>query len=93
MIGGFLGRATGLVASGAVGAVAYDGVKRLARSNVLHGAAVAVASWGLRGARVAETGAEKARLTTADIISEARGKLGEQSPPPGTAASANNHEH
>jgi hypothetical protein len=90
----FLGRATGLVASGVVGAVAYDGVKRLVRGDVLHGAAVAVTSWGLRGARVAETGAEKARLTTtADIVSEARGKLGEQSPPPGTAASANNHEH
>ena len=93
MIGGFLGRATGLVAGGAVGAVAYDGVKRLMRSDVFHGAAVTVTSWGLRGARLAETGAEKARLTTADIISEARDKVGEQSPAPGGAASAHNHEH
>lgn len=93
MIGGFLGRAAGLVASGAVGAVAYDGVKKLVRSDVVHGAAVTVTSWGLRGARLAETGAEKARLATADIVSEAREKVGEQSPAPGAAAVAHQHEH
>ena len=50
MIGGFVGRAAALVASGVVGAVAYDGIKRLARSNALHGAAVAATSCALRGA-------------------------------------------
>ncbi|MCU1662677.1 MAG: hypothetical protein JWR58_2742 [Pseudonocardia sp.] len=91
MIGGFVGRAAALVASGVVGAVAYDGIKRLARSNALHGAAVAATSCALRGARVAETGAEKARLTTADIVSEARERIGEQTPAPGAAVPA--HEH
>jgi hypothetical protein len=91
MLGGFVGKAAGLAATGLVGAAAYDGVKRFARSNLLHGAAVTVTSWGLRGARAAEAGAERARLTTADIVSEARERIGEQTPPPG--APAPDHEH
>jgi hypothetical protein len=51
MLGGFVGKAAGVVASGLVGAAAYDGVKRLVRSDTLHGAAVTVTSWGLRGDR------------------------------------------
>ncbi|MGQ0719143.1 MAG: DUF1490 family protein [Pseudonocardiales bacterium] len=94
MFGGFVGKAAGLVASGLVGAAAYDGVKRIARSDILHGAAVTVTSWGLRGVRAAETGAEKARLATADIVSEARERIGEQTPAPGAAAANGNaHEH
>ncbi len=91
MLGGFVGKAAGLVASGLVGAAAYDSVKRVVRSDALHGAAVTVTSWGLRGARAAETGAERARLATADIVSEARERIGEQTPPPGAGAPA--HEH
>ena len=91
MLGGFVGKAAGLVASGLVGAAAYDGVKRVVRSNTLHEAAVTVTSWGLRGARAAETGAERARLATADIVSEARDRIGEQTPPPGAGAPV--HEH
>ena len=91
MIGGFVGRAAGFVASGLVGAAAYDGVKRFVRSDSLHDAAVTVTSWGLRGARAAETGAEKARLATADIVSEARERIGEQTSPPAAGVPA--HEH
>jgi hypothetical protein len=90
IVGGIVGKAAGLVASGLVGAAAYDGVKRVARSNAVRGAAVTVTSWGLRGARAAETGAEKARLATADIVSEARAKIGEEAPVPGAA---HTHEH
>ena len=93
MIGTVLCGAPRLIATGAVGAVAYDGVKKLMRVSVFHGAAVSVTSWGLRGARLAETGAEKARLTTADIVSEAREKVGERSLPPGGGGGAHNHEH
>lgn len=92
MFGGLVGKAAGLVASGLVGAAAYDGVKKIARSSVVHGAAVTAMSWGLRGVRAAETGAEKARLATADIVSEARERIGEQSPAPG-AANGHAHEH
>jgi Protein of unknown function (DUF1490) len=91
MIGGFVGKAAGVLASGLVGAAAYDGVKRLVRSDTLHGAAVTVTAWGLRGARAAEAGAERARLATADIVSEARERIGEQTPPPG--APAHDHTH
>jgi hypothetical protein len=90
IVGGLVGKAAGLVASGLVGAAAYDGVKRVARSGAVRGAAVTVTSWGLRGARAAEAGAEKARLTTADIVSEAREKIGEEAPVPGAA---HTHEH
>jgi hypothetical protein len=86
MLGGLVGKAAGLVASGLVGAAAYDGVKRFVRSDALRGAAVTVTALGLRGARAAEAGAERARLATADIVSEARERIGEQTPPPGAPA-------
>jgi hypothetical protein len=91
MLGAFVGKAAGLLATGVVGAAAYDGVKRFVRSDALRGAAVTVTALGLRGARAAEAGAEQARLTTADIVSEARERIGEQTPPPGAPAA--NHEH
>jgi hypothetical protein len=92
MLHAAVGKAAGVVASGLVGAAAYDGVKRLVRSNALREAAVTVTSWGLRGARAAETGAERARLATADIVSEARERIGEEATPPG-GASGHGHEH
>jgi hypothetical protein len=91
MLHAAVGKAAGFVASGLVGAAAYDGVKRLVHSNALHDAAVTVTSWGLRGARAAETGAERARLATADIVSEARERIGEEATPPGGAG--HGHEH
>ncbi len=93
MLGGIVGKAAGVLASGFVGAAAYDGAKRLVRSDALHSAAVTVTSWGLRGARTAEAGAERARLATADIVSEARERIGEQAPPPGATTAAHDHEH
>jgi hypothetical protein len=80
---GIICRAAGLVATGLAGAVAYDGVKKVTRAGVAHEAAVTVATLGLRGARAAETAAEKARLATADIVSEARGRIGGEAPAPG----------
>lgn len=91
MLGGLAGKAAGVVVTGMAGAAAWDGVKRLVRTDALRGAAVTATSWGLRGARAAETGAETVRLTTADILSEARERIGEQTPPPAAAADA--HEH
>ncbi|SFO54840.1 Protein of unknown function [Pseudonocardia ammonioxydans] len=94
MFAAVAGKAVGLVASGLAGAVAYDGVKRVARSGAVREAAVTATTWGLRGARAAETGAEKARLTTADIVSEARGRIGEQTPAPGAGdGHGHGHEH
>ncbi|MFC5993923.1 DUF1490 family protein [Pseudonocardia hispaniensis] len=92
VLGGVVAKAAGLVGSGLVGAAAYDGVKRIARSGVVRSAAVTVTSWGLRGARAAETGAERARLMSADIVSEARARIGEEAPVPG-ASTGHDHEH
>jgi len=89
---GLIIRAAQTVATGLGGAVAYDGVKRVARSGLMRNAAVTVTAWGLRGARAAEAGAEQARLTVGDVISEARARLGEQAPVPG-AANGHGHEH
>jgi putative effector of murein hydrolase len=91
-IGALVGKAAGLVVTGLAGAAAYDGVKKVTRGPVIRGAAVTVTSWGLRTARAAETGAEKARLTTADIVNEAREKIGEQAPVPGSGQSSD-HDH
>ncbi|MGI9004254.1 MAG: DUF1490 family protein [Pseudonocardia sp.] len=92
VFGAFVGKATALVATGFAGAVALEGVKKVAGSNVVRGSAVAVTALGLRGARAAETGAEKARLAGADIVAEARERIGEQAPPPGVAT-GHGHDH
>jgi hypothetical protein len=92
VMSGLICNAARVVATGLTGAVAYDGVKRVARSGVIRGATVTVTAWGLRGLRAAETGAENARLVTADIVSEARARIGEQAPVPGTAG-GHGHEH
>jgi hypothetical protein len=92
LFGAVLGKAAGVVVTGLAGAVALEGLKKATRAEVVRGAAVEVTTWGLRGARAAETGAEKVRLGAADIVSEARGKLGEQTPAPG-AAHAGGHDH
>jgi hypothetical protein len=92
VVSGLICNAARVVATGLTGAVAYDGVKRVVRSGAIRDATVTVTAWGLRGLRAAETGAENARLVTADIVSEARARIGEQAPVPGTAA-GHGHEH
>ncbi|WP_300019337.1 DUF1490 family protein [Pseudonocardia sp.] len=92
VLGAFVGRAASLVATGLAGALALEGVKKAVGSDVVRGTAVGVTALGLRGARAAETGAEKARLVTADIVAEARERIGEQAPAPG-AATGHGHAH
>ncbi|WP_406643312.1 DUF1490 family protein [Amycolatopsis sp. WGS_07] len=67
------------------GAAAYDGVKKVAKPNAVRQATVTVTAWGLRGARAAEAGAEKARLVAGDVVSEAWARIGEEAPAPGMA--------
>jgi chaperone-like protein len=81
VVGGIAAKAAGMVVSGVAGVV-VDGAKRLVRARVAHEAAVRMTLWGLRGVRAAETGVEMVRLTTADIVSEARERIGEQPLPP-----------
>ena len=86
-----VGSAARLVATGLAGAAAYDGIKKVLHGRVVHDVAVTATAVGLRGVRALEVGAERARLTATDIVSEAREKIGEQAPPP--ASGSPSHEH
>ena len=57
----------------------------------LHDAAVTATEWGLRGTRRAEEAAESARLKLADVMAEARERVGEEAQPP--AIGNHDHEH
>jgi hypothetical protein len=85
-------RAVGAVASGVAGVAVVEGVKKLSGGRAVHESAVAVTTLGLRAARAAETGAERVRLNTADVVAEARERIGEQATPPG-AVEKHDHEH
>ncbi|MGZ8179084.1 DUF1490 family protein [Williamsia sp. SKLECPSW1] len=89
---GLVARAASTVVTGAVGAAAYDVARRAVRRAPLREGAVVVTSWGLRGTRRAETVAESARLSVADVVAEARERVGEEATPPG-AATDHGHEH
>jgi hypothetical protein len=88
---GLLARASAVVLTGAVGAAAYDLLRTAARKAAVHDAAVTAAEWGLRGSRRAEEAAESARLKLADVMAEARERLGEEAAPP--AIGNHDHEH
>jgi hypothetical protein len=92
VVHGLLAKVASTVVTGAVGAVAYDVFRRAVAKAPVHEAAVTTTEWGLRGVRSAERGAESARLRVADVVSEARGRLGEESPPPGIVAD-HDHDH
>ena len=88
-----LRRTGAAVATGVVGVAAVDAGKRLLRAGVVRRGAVTVTAWGLRGLRSAETGAETARLNAADVVAEARERIGEQAPAPGNGTAPHDHEH
>jgi hypothetical protein len=92
MVQSLIVRAARVAATGLAGAAAYDGVKRVVRSGAMRSATVTGTAWGLRGVRAAETGAEKARLVAGDIVSEARARIGEETPAPGSV-NGHGHEH
>jgi len=71
--------------SGVVGAAAYDAVRKGLATASLRKATVIAAAWGIRVAREAERmaqgGAEQARLTVADVVAEAKERAGEDVSP------------
>lgn len=89
---GLVSKAAGAIVSGVAGVAVVEGVRKASGGGGVHRAAVAVTALGLRGVRAAEAGAERARLGAADVVAEARGRIGEQSPVPG-AGGAHDHEH
>ncbi len=94
---GLLAKAVPAVVTGAVGAAAYEGVRRAVTKVPLREATVTVTAWGLRAVREAErkaeASAEQARLTVADVMAEARERAGEEVPPLKVADSGHDHDH
>jgi len=82
---GVLAKAAPTVVTGIVGAVAYDGLRKVARKP-LRAAAVSMTAVGLRLAREAEESAERARLTVADVVAEAAERVAKETSPPAAQA-------
>jgi hypothetical protein len=90
---GFFAKVAGTVVTGALGAAAYDSLRRVAAKAPVHEAAVTATEWGLRGVRKAEDTAESARLAVGDVVAEARERVGEEVPPPAVADADHDHDH
>lgn len=78
-------KAAGAVLTGLVGVSAYETLRKAPGTAPIRRASVTVMEWGLRGTRRAEAAAESARLTVADVVAEARGRIGEEAPLPAGA--------
>lgn len=89
---GLVVKAATTVFTGLVGVSAYEVLKKALDKASLHQAAVTATEWGLRGTRRAEEVAESARLKVADVVAEARERVGEEASPP-AAAVEHAHDH
>ena len=89
---GLLAKATATVITGLVGVTAYEALRKAAAKAPLHETAVSAADLGLRGTRKAEEAAESARLKLADVMAEARERIGEEAPTP-AVSDIHDHDH
>ena len=78
----FLAKAASTVVTGAVGVAAYQGVRKAVAKAPIREASVTATAWALRGVRKAEESAESARLKVADVVAEARERIGEDAAAP-----------
>lgn len=85
-------KAATTVVTGLVGVSAYELLRKAVDKAPLHESAVKATEWGLRGTRRAEEAAESTRLKFADVVAEARERIGEEAPPP-AAGIDHNHDH
>jgi Protein of unknown function (DUF1490) len=97
MLHGLLAKAAPTVVTGAVGVAAYGALRKGVAKFPLRAATVTVTAWGIRAAREAERkaqqSAEQARLTAADVIAEAKERIGEDVAPLVVVDSGNNDAH
>lgn len=89
---GLLAKTTMMVLTGVVGAATYEALRKAVAKVPLHETAVTTAEWSLRGTRRAEEAAESARLKLADVMAEARERIGEEVPSP-AITDVEQHEH
>ena len=92
ILSGFLAKAASTVVTGAVGVAAYELARKALAKAPVHEAAVVTTAAALRGARKAEEGAESARLKVADVVAEAKERIGEEVAPPAVAVE-HDHDH
>ena len=90
---GLLAKAATTVVTGAVGVAAYDALRKAAAKAPIRDATVSATALGLRGVRKAEESAEQARLSIADVVAEARERIGEEAPPPAVPGPGHDHTH
>ena len=94
ILSGFLAKAASTVVTGVVGVTAYELVRKAMAKAPVHEAAVVTTAAALKGARKAEEGAEAARLKMADVVAEAKERIGEEVAPPAVAVEHDDeHEH
>lgn len=86
-------KAASTVVTGVVGVAAYEGVKKVVAKAPVREASVTATAWALRGVRKAEQGAESTRLKVADVVAEARERIGEEAQPPAVTDHAHDHDH
>lgn len=87
-----LGKAAATVVTGLVGVSAYEVVRKVVGAAPVRRTTVAATELGLRGTRRAEVVAESARLKMADVVAEARERIGEEAAPPAVGAE-HDHDH
>jgi hypothetical protein len=88
----FLAKAASAVITGLAGVTAYEVLKKAAKKAPLHETAVKGAELSLRSTRKAEEAAESARLKIADVMAEARERIGEEAPTP-AVGDVHDHDH
>ena len=89
---GLVVKATSTVITGLAGVTAYELLRKGLAKAPLHETAVSAAELGLRGTRKAEEAAESARLKIADVMAEARERIGEEAPTP-AVGEPHDHDH
>src|ERR1700748_1387635 len=93
VVSGLLGKAAGTVVTGLVGVSAYEIVRKALAKAPLHDAAVTATEWSLRGSGRPEKPAESARRKLADVVAEARDRIGEEAQPPAIGDHDHDHDH
>ncbi|ETZ55412.1 MULTISPECIES: DUF1490 family protein [Mycobacterium] len=86
------GKSGTMVLAGVVGVGAYELLCKVVGKAPIHQARVAATELGLRGTRQAERAAESARLKLADVMAEARERIGKEAPAPAVTG-VDEHEH
>lgn len=92
ILSGFLAKAASTVVTGAVGVAAYELARKTVAKAPVHEAALVTTAAALKGARKAEASAESARLKVADVVAEAKERIGEEVAPPAVTVE-HDHEH